>query len=59
MNKRYFATANMLGKIEYGLEAGKRYKVEQGNYGTLVYDIFGNFITEARTDAFDNYEEIK
>lgn len=57
--KKYFATANSIGKAEYGLEAGKLYKVEQGNYGTLVYDIFDNFVTEARTDAFDNYKEIK
>lgn len=36
-----------------------RYKVEQGNYAVLVYDTFGNFITEAREEAFYDYKEIK
>lgn len=59
MNKLYHATANFVGKHEYKLERGKTYKVEVGNYGVIVYDIFDNYITEARLDAFDNYREIK
>lgn len=59
MSKLYHATANFVGKHEYNLERGKTYKVEVGNYGVIVYDIFGNYITETRLDAFNNYREIK
>lgn len=59
MNKVYIAVANSVGMKEYGLAVGRKYKVEQSNYGTLVYDIFGNYITEARADAFNDYMEIK
>lgn len=59
MNKRYFAKANKIGKLEYNLKIGETYIVEQNNYGTIVYDIFGNYITDARTDAFNEYKEIE
>lgn len=58
MYKKYFATANQIGKLEYNLKAGFTYVVEQTNYGTLVYDVYGNYICESRTDAFDDYREI-
>ena len=56
--KKYLAIANQLGESTYGLVAGQTYKLEEGLYGTVVYDIFGNYVTEASKNAFDGYKEI-
>lgn len=58
-NKKYFCYASDIGKTEYGLELGVKYKAEETNYGFVVYDIFNKYITTVNSNkALDNFKEI-
>jgi hypothetical protein len=63
MNEKKIAKANCLAEFYYGLIPNKKYILERFRDGPLstwsVYDFNGNYITECRTDCFDDYRDFE
>lgn len=60
MLEKKIAKANGLGNFYYGLTCNKEYVLERsGNGKWSVYDLDGNYITECRTDCFDDYRDFE
>ena len=59
MNEKKIATANWIAE-RFGLASNREYVLER-SYGGLwsVYDFDGHYITECRTDCFDNHRNFK
>ena len=59
MNEKKIAKANWIAE-RFGLASNREYVLER-SYGGLwsVYDFDGHYITECRTDCFDNYRNIE
>ena len=57
MNEKKIAKANWIAE-RFGLASNREYVLER-SYGGLwsVYDFDGHYITECRTDCFDNYRD--
>lgn len=60
MNEKKIAKANWMAEYYYGLAFYKEYVLER-SYGGVwsVYDFDGHYITECRTDCFDNYRNFE
>ena len=58
-NGKKIAKANWIAE-RFGLASNREYVLER-SYGGLwsVYDFDGHYITECRTDCFDNYRNFK
>ena len=59
MNEKKIAKANWMAE-RFGLASNKEYILKR-SYGGLwsVYDFDGHYITECRTDCFDNYRNFE
>ena len=59
MNEKKIAKANWMAE-RFGLASNKEYVLERSCGGIWsVYDFDGHYITECRTDCFDNYRNFK
>lgn len=60
MYEKKIAKANWMAEAYYGLTANKEYVLEKSRSGVWsVYDFEGHYITEGRTDCFDNYRNFE
>ena len=60
MSEKKIAKANWMAEKCYGLKSNVEYILERTHYGNWsVYDFNGNYITECRTDAFDNFRNFE
>lgn len=58
MYEKKIAKSNWMASVYYGLVPNTEYILERNGYGLWsVYDINGHYITECRTDCFDNYKD--
>ena len=58
MYEKKIAKANWMAESHYGLVSNVEYVLEKNCCGTWdVYDFDGHYITECRTDCFDDYRD--
>ncbi len=56
MYEKKIAKSNWMASVYYSLAPNTEYILERHGYGLWsVYDFNGHYITECRTDCFDNY----